>query len=255
MADVPDDVSDVLPIVGEDSVESSFMAHKGMKAMSGHYDNSGNDIEETYTSISSTTSSTDKMLDAQLELAMARKAEARADAQIAQLKVAKAVNKAASASTVRSNERSRSGRFEQHVFTPPQGRVDPIIQDDISDIHVVAPMRKTVVPFMVPAEGAQSMEESSGNLEEDLSNIMGESIEKGTTLGVPSLLPRPPAKVEGGDKPIVMIPPLELNAKTLEEFARLHHETERKLQDEAIIYRQEILRDAENSVQRLSLSS
>ena len=199
MADVwSDDVSDVLPIQ-DDSLESSFMTHKGMQAMQGSCDVSGNGIEETYTCISSTTSSTDRMLDAQIELARARKAEARADAQIAQLKVAKAVNKAASASSARSNERSRSGRFEQHVFTPPQGRADPIIQDDISEIHVSAPLQKIVVPFMVPAECVQSMEESSGNLEEDLSNKMGESIEKGTTLGVPSLLPRPPAKVEGGN--------------------------------------------------------
>ena len=80
MADVwSDDVSDVLPIVDDDSLESSFMEHKRMKAMPGDCDNSGNDIEETYTSISSTTSSTDKMLDAQLELANARKADARGE--------------------------------------------------------------------------------------------------------------------------------------------------------------------------------
>ena len=60
MAEVwSDDVSDVLPIVDDDSLESSFMAHKGMKAMPGDCDISGNGIEETYTSISSTTSSSD----------------------------------------------------------------------------------------------------------------------------------------------------------------------------------------------------
>ena len=54
-----DDVSDVLPVIGDDSLESSFLAHKGMKAMHGNFDNSGMDEEETYTSISSTTSSSD----------------------------------------------------------------------------------------------------------------------------------------------------------------------------------------------------
>ena len=41
-----DDVSDVLPVIGDDSLESSFLAHKGMKAMQRNFDNSGMDEEE-----------------------------------------------------------------------------------------------------------------------------------------------------------------------------------------------------------------
>ena len=104
--------SDVLPSVQDESLISSFAEQRGMKAVFGH-DSSGMDNEDSYTSISSTTSGTDAMLDARIELAEARKAKADAEAELAMLKVAKAAKKAASTSSIHSNDRSRSERFEQ----------------------------------------------------------------------------------------------------------------------------------------------
>ena len=177
MADAwSDNVSDVLPIADE-SMQSSFIAHKGMKTMLGSFDNSGMDQEETYTSISSTTSSSDAMLDAQIEFAQARKAEAAANAELARLKVAKAAKKASSTSSGQSNERSRSARFDQQVFTPPKGRVDHIVQDRspvlFSALHQFSEAR----PHKM---------ETSGDLEKDLSAFMEESMNgKGVSTATP----------------------------------------------------------------------
>ena len=162
----PDEVSDVLPIA-DDSMQSSFVVHKGMKAMPGNFEDSRMDQEETYTSISSTTSSSDAILDAQIELAQARKAEASANADLARLKVAKAAKKASSTSSFQSNERSRSARFDQQVFTPPKGRVDHNVQDRspvlFSALHQFTEAKLHIM-------------ETSGDLERDLSAFMEESV-------------------------------------------------------------------------------
>ena len=190
MADVwSDNVSDVLPIADE-SMQSSFIAHKGMKTMLGDFGNSGMDQEETYTSISSTTSSSDAMLDAQIEFAQARRAEASANAELARLKVAKAAKKASSTSSGQSNERSRSARFDQQVFTPPKGRVDHIVQD------------RSPVLFSAMRQFTEAMPrimEPCDDLERDLSAFMEESVNgKRISTATPSLLPRPPTGVEFG---------------------------------------------------------
>ena len=135
--------------------------------MLGDFDNSGMDQEETYTSISSTTSSSDAMLDAQLEFAKARKAEAFADAEIARLKVAKAAKKASNTSSGQSNDRSRSKRFDQQVFTPPKGRVDHFVQDHSPVLFSALHQFTEAKPHMM---------ESSGDLERDLSQFMEESV-------------------------------------------------------------------------------
>ena len=244
MADAwSDNVSDVLPIADE-SMQSSFIAHKGMKAMLGNFDNSGMDQEETYTSISSTTSSSDAMLDAQIEFAQARKAEASANADLARLKVAKAAKKASSTSSGQSNERSRSARFDQQVFTPPKGRVDHIVQD------------RSPVLFSAMHQFTEAMPrimEPCDDLERDLSAFMEESVNgKGISTANPSLLPRPPTGVEFAEvKPEIKVPTLELNADVLREFARRQEESESRLRSEAMEFQKKVMREVEEQVLRL----
>jgi hypothetical protein len=244
MADVwSDNVSDVLPIADE-SMQSSFVARKGMKAMLGDFENSGMDQEETYTSISSTTSSSDAMLDAQIELAQARKAEASANADLARLKVAKAAKKASSTSSGQSNERSRSARFDQQVFTPPKGRVDHNVQDRSPVLFSAMHQLSEAMPRIT---------EPCDDLERDLSAFMEESVNgKGISTANPSLLPRPPTGVEVSEvKPEIKVPTLELNAEVLKEFARRQEESENRIRTEALEFQQRVLREAEEQVLRL----
>ena len=140
--------SDILPVVND---ESSIIERRGMKAVFGN-NTSGMDNDDTYTSLSSTTSSSDAMLDARIELAEARKAEATAKAELALLKVAKAAKKAGSTSSIQSNNRSRSERFEQRIlFTPPKGRVDFVIQGGSPEIHSNAIQQQSLPLVGFPA--------------------------------------------------------------------------------------------------------
>ena len=96
------DESEILPVLDQNI--SSFVEHRVLKA-TGTSDSEHDRKEDSYTSISSSTSCTDAMVDSQLELANARLMQANALADIARLKVAKAANKAASASSGRSRSR------------------------------------------------------------------------------------------------------------------------------------------------------
>ena len=113
------DESEILPL-GDESI-SSFVEHRVLKATG--TDDSVHDREDTYTSISSSTSYTDAMMDSQLELASARLMQTNALADIARLKVAKAANKAASASSGRSRSRLEGIKpITFHVEPNPRDR-------------------------------------------------------------------------------------------------------------------------------------
>ena len=96
--------------MGEDSISSlpNNQAYNVLVGMSA----SKNTDNDTFTCFSSTTSGSDAMLDAQVELANARLAQATAQAELAALKVAKAAKKAPSGTSSKSyvprSDRSRS---------------------------------------------------------------------------------------------------------------------------------------------------
>ena len=143
------DESEILPILDESI--SSFVEHRVLKATGTN--DSGHDREDSYTSISSSTSCTDAMVDSQLELANARLMQANALADIARLKVAKAANKAASASNGRSRSRLEGNKtrggdsFERDLSM--------IMGEDFCT-RVPGATRKVPTLLIPPPEGASS---------------------------------------------------------------------------------------------------
>ena len=203
------------------------------------------------------------------------------------LKVARAAKKAASTSSIHSNDRSRSERFEQRVlFTPPKGMVDYVIRGDSPVIHInPLPQQSKFPPVVLTAVDAVAMQsnnefngqaipqpniltmvglptvdavatpipgDSGGNLERDLSAIMDVSINaQGTSPARHSLLPNPPKGEEPVGKPIVHVSPLGFSEDMLKEFERNSELREMRLKEEALEFQQQVLREAENQVLRL----
>ena len=126
------DESEILPIMDESIL--SFVEHRVLKATG--IDDSGHDREDSYTSISSSTSCTDAMADSQLELANARLMQANALADIARLKVAKAAKQAVSASSGRSSSRLEGIKpitFDVEPNPRDRGSLNAVISDMQTD--------------------------------------------------------------------------------------------------------------------------
>jgi len=204
------DESEILPIMDENI--SSFVEHRVLKATG--IDDSGHDREDSYTSLSSSTSCTDAMADSQLELANARLMQANALADIARLKVAKAARQAVSASSGRS--RSRLEGIKPITFD-----VEPNPRDRGSLNAVINDMQTDNLEITGEVRGGDSFER-------DLSMVMDADLPPyGPEVPpkVPNLLIPPPEGASSSNQKQVQsqfVPPLELNAEVLRNFAQKH---------------------------------
>jgi hypothetical protein len=224
--------------LGDDSI-SSFVEHRVHKAVVGTNNDFSHDRDDTYTSISSTTSGTDAMAESQLELAQARLLQANALADIARLKVAMAAKKAASASSDRS--RSRLEGKKPITFVTDQSP------------------RRALTPIAVINDMQEEDCDLTGHIQErdtfenDLTRIMDEGAPvfgPEVAFEKPTLLPSPPRGAsEERQKPFV--PPPGLNAEVLREFTQKQEDHERFVYQKANEHQQKVIQEAEQQVLRL----